>query len=387
MRVFTNILLIIILVILTPVLLLLTSVKTNVLQTTFLKNELEKNDIYEVVFTVVDDQINDIEIPEEMPITHEEISSLVHKTLTPQWLQKNVERVLDDFDTWLNAPQGKEISIVLNMAEPKAKLLDEIDILLDKKLTELNPCGSDPLDGAFNLCQFTGFTLDDLKAELAKNDFNPDELVNKIPDNLDLTDPEFYSSFSEDSENVEENKEEVTEENNSEKTLDEVKNEATKDPASKDDEKDIQTQIAEIKDNFEQVKIYYNFSIGFFDDAWIVYGILVGLFILLNVFGGWKRLVRWVGVLFFTTGLIPLLIGIGSGIGQSIAEDNIDVGTDISTQVSDLVPKLLTDLRLAIFTLPLVVGIIFVVLGSAGIIGAHWIPKPKAKKLLEAMKK
>jgi len=378
-RVFTNILLIIILVILTPVLLLLTSVKTNVLQTTFLKNELEKNDIYEIVFTVVDDQINDIDLPEELPLTHEEISSLVHKTLTPQWLQTNVESVLDDFDTWLNAPQGQDISIVLNMAEPKTKLLDEIDILLDEKLKELNPCESDPVDGEFKLCQFAGYTLDDLKAELAKNDFNPDDLVNKIPDEFDLTDPEFYSSFTEGSGDGEENTEEVKEEINSEKIADDEKIDVNKDQESKEDGEDIQAQIAEIKDNLEQVKIYYNFGIGFFDDAWTAYGILAVLFLAMNATRGWKRLVLWTGVLFLTIGIMPLMLGVGSGIGQSIAEDSINIDSDISTQVTDLIPKLLTDLRQAIFTLPLVVGIVLVVLGLAGIIGAHWIPKPKEK--------
>lgn len=390
-------------------LLLVTSVKTNVLQTTFLKNELEKNDIYGVAFSIVDEQIMELELAPEIPITHKEISSLVTNVLTPTWLQGNVENVLDDFDTWLNAPEGTDISIILDMAGPKANLISEFDSLLEKKSVELIPCSE---GGDEMFCKFAGMGLDDIKAELVNFDFDPLDLVNKIPDKININDLSFIDSFGK--VEADSDKPEIVEtflcsdycpgpeedylanvykDVQDEKTCNELGGKLqtvegwgkqnfclVNDDSKIEDERDIATQVAEIKEQLEVFKEYYNLGIKFFWYGWVMYGVLVALFIVMNATGGWRRVVRWLGVLFLAIGLLPLLFGLASGIGQELAMENISIDSDISTQVTDLIPELITDLRQAIFTLPLVVGIVLVVLGLGGIIGAHWIPKQKGKE-------
>jgi hypothetical protein len=386
------------------VLLLVTSIKTNVLHTTFLKSELERHEIYDLAFDLVDDQIQQIELAPEIPITHEEISSLITKVLTPEWLQGNVESALDDFDIWLNAPMGTEISIVLTMAEPKANLLTELDVLIDKKISELESCTSDDKN---ILCAFAGLGLDDFKAELANFDFDPNDLVNQIPDNLDLANPEFIEDFQK----IEEvDKPKVVEhyacsdfcpgprEDYLVNIYEGVDND---EECSKlggtfesyvgwgetficiadnvKDEKDIQTQISEIKESLEQSKKYYHLGQQWFWYAWIIYGVLIVLFLIMNATGGWRRVINWLGVIMLCIGIIPATLGLATNFGQDLAMDQIDYGPDFSTKVSDLIPRLINDFTDAIFTLPMITGVILVVLGIAVIIGAHWIPKPKGK--------
>ena len=386
-------------------LLLITSVKSNVLHTTFLKSELERHEIYDLAFDMVDDQVKEMELAPEIPITHEEISSLITKVLTPEWLQSNIESALDDFDTWLNEPMGTDISIVLTMAEPKANLLTELDLLIDKKISELETCAPDDKN---MFCAFAGLGLDDFKAELANFDFDPNDLVSLIPDSLDLANPEFIGDFkkSEDGD-----KPEIVEHfacsdfcpgPREDYVVNVYQGIDTAEKCSKlggrfesyvgwgetficvvenaENKKDIQTQIAEIKEQLEKTKEYYQLSQQWFWYAWIIYGVLLVLFLIMNATGGWRRVINWLGIVMLSIGIIPAAIGLGSGMLQELTWDKVDTGPDFPTQVADLIPKLFDDLLAAIFTLPLIVGVALVILGTAAIISTHWIHKPKSKE-------
>jgi len=380
-RVFVNILIIIILVIVTPVLLLVTSLKTNVLSTTFLKHELDRHDIYTVAFSMVEEQIKEMELAPEIPITHEEISSLITEVLTPEWLQGNVETVLDDFNTWLNAPPGTELSIILSLAEPKANLLTELDVLLEKKLAELESCTPEEEN---MLCMFAGLGLDDLKQELTTFDFNPEDLVNQLPDNFNLADPESMDIFKKSEEVSGENHEENTEIKTDEAIgrppegdVNHFEENFDGEPGPEQDEQDLAAMIAEIIEQLEQYKNYYHLGLKAFWYAWIIYIVLLAQFIILNATGGWRRLVRWTGALLLCIGLLPAVIGIGSSIVHEFVMGQIQFGPDFPAAVKDVVPKLINDVRQAVFTLPLIVGSILIGLGLAGTIGGHWIPKSK----------
>ncbi len=349
MRVFVSILLLAILVVITPVLLLVTAVKTNILQTTFLKHELERNDVYTMAFSVVDSQIQQIEIPSEFPVAHEEIATLVKKVFTPDWLQENVEGALDSFDGWLNAPAGTELSVPVSLAEPKAALVAELDLFLTDKLTTLEPC-SDPKvrDDEEGICQFAGMGLDAAKEELKRNGIDPDLITNLLPDTIDLINPDLSKITG---------------------------------SAETDNSGDAAVKTAEVKQNLERVKSYYQLGQRFFWYAWILYGVLVAEYLVLNGTKGWRRLVRWTGVLFLSVGSVPTALAIVSVlVVQQVVLPQIQIDPKFPTEVAALVPVLVADVRQAIFTLPLVVGLILVAAGLASVIGSHWIPKPIAAK-------
>jgi hypothetical protein len=332
-------------VLVTPVLLLVTSVKTNLLEATFLKHELRSRNVYTLAFTVLDEQIGQIEIDPNFPITHEEIATLAKQVFTPDWLQQNVEGVMDSFDAWLRAPSGTNLSLTVSLAEPKTSLARNLDVFLTDKLAVLEPCSRNKPEEEQVFCQFAGLSLAEAKEQLKKVGADPDMVTNLLPDTLDLLNPDLSKiTGSTDTENPD-------------------------GQAVKNDE---------IKKNLERIKEQYQLGERFFWIAWILYGVLAAEFIVLNSTGGWRRLVRWVGALFLCLGLIPAALAIASEpVVRSTVLPHIEIDPKFPAEVAALIPALILDVRAAIFTLPLVVGAVLVVLGLAGLIGGHWIPKPR----------
>ncbi|MFH1236028.1 MAG: hypothetical protein V1685_03765, partial [Parcubacteria group bacterium] len=377
-----NIILIFILVLITPAFLLVTSLKTHVLTTTFLKAELERNDAYELVFEAVDEQIDKMELGadegEQLPITTEDISGLVHQVFTPAWLQENVEHTLDGIDAWLKAPAGTDPQVVVSLAEPKESLRTSVDALLTDKLATIEPCDPNIPEEERGLCNFAGTTLEQAKEELARDGINFDELITKLPDTFDLANPDLSQLIPTIGQTGE----------------GEEPAEGQVDEGSETEPQELDLQVDQIKDTMEQVKSYYQLADRMFWYAWILYGVLFALFIVMNATGGWRRAVRWTGTLFLCVGFLPLLIGLGSSYAvESAAIPNLHFSPDYPPAVADAIPDIVRSARAAVFTLPLTVGAVLFVLGLAGIIGGHWIPKAggsrglqKAKELLEGKK-
>lgn len=357
MRILTSIILIIILVLITPVFLLVTSLKVNVLHTTFLKHQLQTHDVYALAFAEINNQIGEVEIPSDFPITHEEVATLVNQVFTPAWLQQNVEQVLDSFDAWLDAPAGADLSLVVSLAEPKAALVSQLDVFLTGKLATLEPCDPQLPEAERGICQFAGRSLEEVKAELAHNGIDPDMITKLLPDQLDLVNPDISMITGE---------------------------------SDKDSPDGAAAKSAEIRNNLELVKSYYQLGVHFFWYAWVLYAALLAEFVVLNATRGWRRLVRWCGVMFLSIGLLPTALGIASfAVMEQVLLPKIQLGTDFPSAFTGLVPDLIADAQSAVFTLPLAIGGALVVLGLSGIIGAHWLPTPKSpfvNKKIEGLK-
>ena len=345
MRKFISTLIIFILVLVTPVFLLVTSVKTSLLNATFLKHELQRHDVYTLAFTVMDEQISQMEIDPDFPITHEEIATLVKKVFTAHWLQQNVEGALDSFEPWLGSPAGAELLLLVSLAEPKAVLAENLDVLLADKLEALEPCTRNQPQAEQSFCQFAGMSLDEAKEQLKTVGVDPNMITNLLPDTLDILNPDFSKITG------------TSEADNPEGTA---------------------AKSAQTRKTLERVKEQYQLGLQFFWYAWILYGLLVAEYIVLNSTGGWRRLVRWVGALFLSIGLVPAALSLASApLVRSALLPLIKIDPKFPAEASALVPALILDVQAAIFTLPLVVSMALVALGLAGIIGGHWIPKPK----------
>ena len=350
MRIIASILIILMLVIITPVFLLVTSLKTNVLNTTFLKNELERNDVYTLAFDLADEQINNIQIDPEFPVTNQEISTLVKQVITPDWLQQNVEGLLDSFNAWLNAPAGTELSQNVSLAEPKVTLANSLDAFLTDKLKTLEPCPrNNRSEEDQGICNLAGLNLDEAKKQLKENGVDPDIVTNLLPDTLDLLNPDLSKLTGE---------------------------------ANTDNPEGVAVNTDEIQKNLEISKKYYQLGQRFFWYAWIIYAVLLALFIVMNATGGWRRVVRWTGVLLFFIGIIPAAIGFASVIiVNDLILPGIQFDPNFPTEVAELVPKMIQDAQSVVFTLPMAVGLALVGLGLAGIVGAHWISRPSKPSL------
>ena len=191
MRTAVSILLMLILVILTPVLFVVTSVRLNVLTTDFLKQELVKLDVYGLATWEIDEQIAKVKIDPQYPITNAEIGELAHAVISEDWLRQNIESILTRMELWLQSKPGTELTLPIDLRQPKMELTTGIDRLLTEKLPQTQPCPDKrrPKEEQ-GICQFSGLTLPQLKEQLAHQGLNPD-LVNQVfPDQLDLVNPD-----------------------------------------------------------------------------------------------------------------------------------------------------------------------------------------------------
>ncbi len=357
MRVLTNILLFIVLTILTPVLLVVTALRVNVLHTTFIKHQLDQHHVYQIAFDAVDEKINDLELDDNFPITHEEIRNLFHQVFTTAWLQDNVEMILDDVDAWLDTPIGTPLSIVISLSGPKERFISSFDALLDEKLQDISPCDPRTSSEEQGLCVFSGMSLDEVKGELAANDIKLDEFFGQLPDSIDLANPELptFLQSSDEASSVDGGSEETTSEKNTD---------------------GLTAQSEQLTRMLDEFKRYYIIAQHIFWYLWIIYGVLFAEFIVLNAWGGWRRIVRWLGALCLTVGIIPATIGVASGyFVQQQLLPHMQISGDLPAAVQDIVPHVISDLQQAIFILPMSVGLVLVGLGLAGVIGGHWIPK------------
>ena len=345
MRNAVSILLMLILVILTPVLFIVTSVRLNILTANFIKHELASLDIYGVARTAIDEQINKIKLDPQTPITNAEIVNLAHGVITDTWLRQNLENTLDRTEGWLKAPAGAVLSLTIDLRQPKASLTSGINALLTAKLPTIQPCPDKRRPKANQgVCQFAGLTLAQAKEQLGKANLNPDTISQKLPDQLDLLNPDLSA---------------ITGQTN----------------ATEANSLTAKTQAT--KKTLEQIKARYQQVIFLMDMALVIYGLLVTLYLAINASRGWHRLVRWGGVIFFTIGWLPLAIAIASGpLIQKFVIPKIQINKSLSADLTHLVRQLITDTNSALFMFILIISGAMVMVGLAGLVSAHWIKSP-----------
>lgn len=348
MRSAISILLIIILVLLTPVLFLVTSLRFNVLTAQFIKQELARENVYALATSQIDTQIEKIDLDPQYPVTHDEIAALAHDVLAESWLQQNIEGLLDGAEGWLRAPAGTSLRLLVDLSQPKQRLTSGLDAFLSSKLAQLQPCDKRRPKEEQGICQFAGMTLPEVKEQLGRMGMNPDLIAKLIPDTLDLLNPDLSSLFGQ------------------------------PDPA---DANSAQAKASEITLGLNQFKERYQQVLSLHGLALMIYGLLIVFYLAINAPRGWRRLTRWGGVLLLSLGLFPLAMALASSpIIESLLLPKIRLDPTLPTELSSMVPALIWGTRSALFTSLLFVGASLVVLGLAGILGAHWIPKPASAK-------
>ncbi len=346
MRNAISILLIVILVIATPVMLLVTSIKQNVVTAKFVKHELATQNAYGLAVDQINQQIGNVKNGGDVPITAADLQALASRVITTAWLQQSVEESLDRIFAWFKSPDGTALSLPVDFTQPKAQLNQGIDDLLTSKIATLPEC---PKKGTSEkLCRTGNFGLPQFKEKLKENGFDLAALQTQLPDTIDLTHP----------------------------VLPTIATDKSSSP-----QPDVQQKVQPILDHLTKAKTTYHQVLKYYLYAVLAYGILVLGYVGLNI-RGWRRLTRWLGILFLSIGVLPLAIGLASRPvvdSQIIPHINLDASVPAAIRVA--VPNLIHDVQHALFTMIIIIGATLVLLGLGAVIGARWMPSPVPKKV------
>lgn len=346
MRNTASIFLILILAILTPVFLIINSVKSNLLTARFLKQELVRQNLYALATKQIDEQVLKLKLDPQYPITHAEITDMVHSVLSEAWLRQNVESLLDQFFSWLDKPSGVVLNLTINLRQPKTELFQRVDDLLATKLPQIQPCPKNrSRQQPEGICNFAGMTVVQVKTELAHLGFDLSAMQQRLPDTLDLLHPDLSAVFG------------------------------PPDAAKPDSTQQTQKFLSDL----ERVKTIYRQALQYYRYALMGLGLLVILYLAVNI-KGWRRLARWTGILALSVGVLPLVLGIASRpVVEQQVIPTLHLDPKLPVELQRAIPTAVLDVQQALFSPLSVVGIILVVTGLGAIIGAHWIP-PVMKK-------
>lgn len=351
MRNAASILLIIILAIITPVFLFVSAIRLNVVTAKFVKNELRKQRIYALAEDQISQQIDKMAIDPNLGITNADLQSLVGKTFPAAWMQAQVEGTLDRAFTWFNAPPGPMLTLPIDLRGPKAELITGVDSILTSKISVLPECTK--RSTAKELCRRANTGLADVKNILKENGFDLAAIETQLPDTLDLVHPVLPTINLSGS---------------------------TSSTATQDAQKSIDQQTQPIRDALTSAKKQYDLVLQGFVAAMAVYLLLVLGFIAINI-KGWKRVVRWTGILLVSIFFLPLAMAYGSRIAvEDALLPSIHFDASVPKEMATIVPNLIRDFQHGLFDPILLVGGILFFLGLAGIIGAHWIPAVMTKE-------
>lgn len=346
MRNTVSIVFLIILVIATPVMLVVTSIKYNVVTPRFLKRELASHQAYAIATGQIDHYINNIKIDPHYPITNEEIITLTHQVVSDAWLRQNVESILDRFFAWLNAPAGATLTLPLDVRTVNMQLFSSIDALLAAKLPQLQPCQK--RGQTEGLCTFAGMTVPQAKEELKHAGLDLTTIQTLLPDTIDVVNPDLSALLG---------------------------------PQDTTAPNSLYQKNQEIIAKLNRIKTVYHQALRYFLFAWIGYGLLIAGYVVLNATKGWRRLVRWVGILCLAIGVLPVALYFAAK--QLVAQKlipSIHFDAAVAANVQTIVPAVIHDVQQAMLLSVLITGAALMVIGLAAIIGAHFIPRPVVEK-------
>lgn len=370
MRSAASIFLLVILVPATVVVLLVSSLRYNVATPQFLKRELARRNAYGIVEDQASKQIGKMQF-ENLAINAADLQTLIRRVLPASWLQQNVETILDRSFAWFNGPSNMTLSLPIDLTGPKAELIPGVDGLIASALPRLPACARFSHEG--ELCRTPGMTLAQVKDMLKQGGIDLATITTQLPDTIDLANPVLP---------------EIKLGNNDQsssqtQTSQQPKEQKKPDEESKTDapqqEETLQQRVSKAVDQLAEAKKQYHRGLQVWTYAVIAYGVLILGFLLINL-KGWKRLLRWAGILLLTIGVLPLAIGVASSMMlEKYILPMIHFNADTAVEVSSAAVAAIRDVRYAFLFPVLIAGAILALFGIGAIIGAHWVT-PAAKK-------
>jgi len=319
------------------------AVEGKVLDEDFYKGQLDENDFYTRVYT---DVLPEIEaVPDyygDLQISRQEAEELTAQIFPPEWLQDQVESVLDDLFPWLRS-DTENLDMTIDLRPAKQRAHSAVMAFFDYKIDTLRDCqpGQVPdlsliSQGVLPECIPSGLDRNIIR-EMVISEAMPyvDANIEQAPDTLDLID------------------EAKDEDETREQFLDDF-----------DSPRQIIKHIVDIP------------QIAFYGAMVVVLGIIVAL----NL-PRLKRILRWIGCTMFFSGLplvviFSLVYSIAPGrITDAITENVEDVPATINTLLCDLASSGTEDLSMG-FILPAAIimslGLISFVLSFVPWVRERW---------------
>lgn len=383
MRTAASIVPLVILVPATVVVLLVSSLRMNVLTPQFLKHELSARNAYTIAENQASEQIGKMNF-ENLPINAADLQALIRRVLPASWLQQNIETILDRLFAWFNGPATMTLSIPIDLRGPKAELIPGVDALIQSAIPRLPECARN--SATDELCRTPNMTVAQVKDVLKLGGIDLATVTSQLPDSFDLANPvlpEIKLGNNDQSSGQQQSSQTNTQQNNKgvtkqdQKKIDEQQKRAGQASAdSVQPKKTFQQQASETVDKLTAIKSQFHRWLRIWLYALIGYATVILGYLAIN-FKGWKRLTRWAGILLLTIGALPLVIGIASFIVlEKYGIPNIHFNADTPVDVTTAAIAAIRDVQHAMFFPILITGGALVVLGLGGVIGAHWIAQP-----------
>lgn len=354
MRTFLALMLLVVLIPTVFVVALSTSIHQNLLQPSFFKSVLDRERVYDLAFQEADRRILAFSLADNPFVTQADAQSLVPKIITKPWLQMTVEGVLDQFFAWLRDPSDQPLRLLVDLRDPKERIVREAEPLFAAKLTAVPVCKTlVPKEG--ELCRPAALTLDAYRQQLLHAGFDIPGLVKQLADTVDIAQPHDIQLFA-------------------------SAGLAKQQPASPSPEEPTSPVASSPNgpDNFsiERVKQGYQMFPRVIGYAWLAAAVLVLLYLLL-VLRGLRRTVRWVGVLFVVVGVLPLATAVASRpVFDRLITPNLRLAGE-TAQFAPTVLGVIESARSALFGPLLIGGLVLVVLGTADIVVSFFLPRAR----------
>ncbi len=354
MRTFLAIMLLVVLIPTVFVVALVTSIQTNLLQASFFKGILAHERVYDLAFQEADRRILAFSLADNPIVTGADVQTLVPKIIAKPWLQMTVEGVLDQFFAWLRDPSDQPLRLLVDLRDPKERIVREAEPLFVAKLAAIPVCTTrESKEGA--LCRPAALTLDAYRQQLLHAGFDIPGLVKQLSDTVDVAQPEKIQLFA-------------------------TAGLPGQQPASSSPEEQTPPGPSSAKgqNNFsiERMKQGYQMLPRIIGYAWLAVAVLVLLYFLL-ILRGLRRTVRWVGVLFVCVGVLPLATALASRpVLNRLIEPNLRLTGD-AAQFAPTVFDAIEYARGTLFGPLLVGGLALVVLGTADIVVSFFLPHAK----------
>lgn len=362
------------LVILVPVFLvvsLVTSVKTNLVRADFFKDALARERIYDLAFEEADRRLAELPLEGNPLIQSAEVQTLIPKIITKSWLRSTVESVIDQGFGWLNDPRERPLKILVDTRELKRRILSEGQPFIDAKIAGVPVCARrEPAEGEF--CRPAAVTPEQYREQMAHAGFDLAKVITPMADSIDVAHPQDIQLLSPEAQTLIDA--------NEASAPSEKPQPAAAQQEGTPNKTEPPAASADREENFSANKFHANYRLflRILAFAWLGIGVLMAAYLLL-VWRGLRRTVRWAGILLFSVGLLPLAAAIAS---QPVVQQGVLPRVRLEGDVSRFMPPALDFIELVratIFTPLLILGLILVSVGLAGIVGSFFLPRVKPK--------
>lgn len=193
MKKFIALIFILIFIILTPIVILFYNFKSKVFNADYYKQELVKNNFYNLA---LDEAFNKLfnseqtEINSNIPfLSNDDLRDILKGTITPVWVQSEIEMVINEMFSWFKSEKDiRSIKVVIKLADLKNGALASLKSKIEEKFNTLPECSKKDIKKfeessmqEMPTCRPPGFTTADLF-----KDFDVAKVLEGIPDEIDI---------------------------------------------------------------------------------------------------------------------------------------------------------------------------------------------------------